>query len=310
MDISTGIIKQITKWCEIVASLALEKEEKVTVLSITTHPPEHWRTVEAADPTILATLEQNMTRLLSEIHGRRRTEEKKQMSKAVQVREASRELGKVARVIKSFLGTQSERYTMTYIQTSKGRVVTGEEKIHNMVRAYFNKWFAMPDETKTSSLHVSESWHKAVDSEEAFVEATEASGVPEHLWREIYPALRAQTYPEANASRMAKLNQVPSLEEFRAAIAGLPTNSASGPSGLTYNMMKRWPLSVLTAAHRALVAQWTELHIPDGGGGNAWNRCRKATDTLPALKDLRPLVMLEALRNVWTKIILPRITSV
>ena len=107
-------------------------------------------------------------------------------------------------------------------------------------------------------MHVSESWHEAVDSEEAFIAASETTGVPEHLRREIYPALRAQTYPEANAAMTITLNQVPSFAEFRAAIASLPMNSASGPTGLTFNMMKRWPMSVLEEAHRALVAQWTE----------------------------------------------------
>ena len=60
-----------------------------------------------------------------------------------------------------------------------------------------------------------------------------------------------------------KFNSVPTMEEFRAATASLPPNSAAGTTGLTYNMMKRWPLSVLTEAHRALVAQWTELYITE-----------------------------------------------
>ena len=55
----------------------------------------------------------------------------------VAVREASREMGKSRRVIKSALGTQTERYTMAYIKTAEGRVVADEKEIHNMVTAYF-----------------------------------------------------------------------------------------------------------------------------------------------------------------------------
>ena len=88
---------------------------------------------------------------------------------------------------------------MTYIKTPEGRVVSDEEEMHNMVTAHFNEWFAMPEYIKTSSLHVSESWHEAVDSEEAFVAATESTGAPEHLRREIYPALGLHTYRQTNA---------------------------------------------------------------------------------------------------------------
>ena len=58
---------------------------------------------------------------------------------------------------------------MTYVKTVEGRVVSGEKEIHNMVTAHFNEWFAMPKYAKASSLHISESWHDAVGSVEAFV---------------------------------------------------------------------------------------------------------------------------------------------
>ena len=95
-----------------------------------------------------------MKKLQSEMHGRKRLKERKQMCKAVQLREASRELGKVGRVINSILGNQSKKCTMQYIKTQEGRVVTDEEEIHNMVTAHFNEWFAMP--ANAAGLHVSE----------------------------------------------------------------------------------------------------------------------------------------------------------
>ena len=105
-------------------------------------------------------------------------------------------MGKAGRVIKSVQGIQTERFNMTYIRATEDRVVVDDEEVHNMVTAHFNEMYAMPEDAKTPN------------------------GVPEHLRREIYPALRAQTYPEANAA-MIKLNQVPSLDEIRAAIASL-----------------------------------------------------------------------------------------
>lgn len=79
--------------------------EKEAALSITTHPMAYWRTVDASDPTILLTVESDMVNLYAQMKGRKRTEKRKQVNKAVAVREANREMGKVGQVIKSVLGT-------------------------------------------------------------------------------------------------------------------------------------------------------------------------------------------------------------
>ena len=75
-------------------------------------------------------------------------------------------------------------------------------------------------------------------------------------------------------------------------------------------MMKRWPPLVVEEAHAALVAQWNEKHIPEWWRWKWLAPLPKTKDTLPSLADLRPLCLLEALRKVWTKIVLARITSV
>ena len=71
----------------------------------------------------------------------------------------------------------------------------------------------MPEYANGLSLHVSESWHEAVDSEEA------STGVSKHQRSEIYPALRLHTLPEANVAMMAKFLIMLSIKEFMAAIA-------------------------------------------------------------------------------------------
>ena len=76
----------------------------------------------------------------------------------------------------SFRDADKEVYHDVYKDTGRA----GGVRIHNMVTTHFNEWFAMPEYAKASSLHVPESWHEAVGSEEAFVAATEMTGVPEH----------------------------------------------------------------------------------------------------------------------------------
>ena len=235
---------------------------------------------------------------------------RKRINRAVAIREASREAGKLGRVIKSVLGTQTERFIMTYIRTPEGDILTDELEIHELVTQHFNEWFAIPEFAQNSLLHMSPTWHTSVDSEEAFLEATSTSGVPEELRRKLYPSLRHDAYPQANAEMRASFASPPTLEEFTHAIKNLPTNSASGPTGLTYNMMKRWSPQVVEAAHRALNVQFKEMHIPEWWRWKWLAPLPKTQDPIPALADLRPLVLLEALRKVWTKIIVGRMTKV
>ena len=91
-----------------------------------------------------------------------------------------------------------------------------------MVTNHFNEWFAIPDYAKTCSLHMSPTWHSAVDSVEAFLEETETSEVPEDLRRKLYPSLRHDAYPQANAELRATFAISPTLQEFTQAKFSLP----------------------------------------------------------------------------------------
>ena len=122
--------------------------------------------------------------LRSEIH-KRKHDVIKTINKAVAIREASRVSRDSRLFYQSVLGTPTERYTMTYFKTPDGRVVSDEKDI--------NKQFAMPEYAKASSLHVSEPWHEAVESEEAFLVATASSGVFEELRKDLDPDLLLET---------------------------------------------------------------------------------------------------------------------
>ena len=115
----------------------------------------------------------------------------------------------------------TERFLMTYIKTSAGTILTDEALIHEMVTKHSNDWFAIPDYAKTSSLHISPTWYTAVDSVDAFLEATETSGEPADLYRKLYPSLRHDAYPRANAELRATFAVPPTIEEFTYAIASL-----------------------------------------------------------------------------------------
>ena len=101
----------------------------------------------------------------------------------------------------------------------------------------------------------------------------------------LYPSLRHDANPQTNAELRASFTVPPTPEKFIQAISRLPTNSEAGPTGLTYNMRKRWSPKVVEVAHRALNVQFKDMHIPK------WWRLKwlaplpKTQDHIPALTD-------------------------
>ena len=115
-------------------------------------------------------------------------------NRAVAVHEASREAGKLGRLIKSVLGTQTKRFVMTYIKSADGIIVSDEVLIHDMVTKHSNEWFAVPEYSKTSPLHISPTWRPAVDSVDAFLEATETSCQRSYTGSYTHPCVLMRTH--------------------------------------------------------------------------------------------------------------------
>ena len=99
----------------------------------------------------------------------------------------------------------------------------------------------------------------------------------------------------------------PTFDEFQRHLKSAKKGSAGGMSGLTYDMMKCWPLQLLKAVHADLVELWDSDIIP-----TSWN-CRWVQlipkKDEPGLSDLRPLCLLEVMRKVWAKTFVSRIND-
>ena len=96
LEISAGIINEVSKWCSVVTEIQLSREERDTIQGISTYPPSFWRTIKATGPTMLLTLELNMAVLRLTLHRMRRADRRKQINKAVVIKEASKEAGNSA----------------------------------------------------------------------------------------------------------------------------------------------------------------------------------------------------------------------
>jgi hypothetical protein len=107
------------------------------------------------------------------------------------------------------------------------------------------------------------------------------------------------------------LSTPPSFEVFSQSINSLPNASAGGISGLTYNQLKAWPDCALRAAYSALSAQWYSHQIPAFFKLKWLVPLSKLKEPgTPTLLQLRPIVLIEVLRKIWTNIVIQRIKTV
>ena len=90
----------------------------------------------------------------------------------------------------------------------------------------------------------------------------------------------------------------PTLDEFKAAVSHHKGSTAPGATGLTHNMVKGWPDSVISRVHELLTLAFA-------GPTPTWLQwgllCPKPKDPSVSitLDGLRPLMLLEVLRKIW-----------
>ena len=307
-DAASDILRIANRWEASVMDLKLPISEKRKILSSTGRDPSFWRTLSGTTH-LVRFIGEDIPRVTSMIHGRKRQEMRVQINQHVARREQFLATGQLGRVIKSVLDTGKGTFPMTHIRV-EGRLVQEEAAVHNTITTFFADWFAVPP-TAATPLHTSPCWHAALDSEEAFLMATAATLVPEELRKELYAALVLEAYPQASLAMQDAFRLPFTLEEFERTIKKLGTGKSAGPTGLTYNMMKKWPQEVVVAVHGALSVMWSEHHVPTWWKWRWLVPISKRKDgAIPTLTDLRPLCLLESLRKVWCQMLLGRVTRV
>ncbi len=100
-------------------------------------------------------------------------------------------------------------------------------------------------------------------------------------------------------------NYIPSYEEFEEAITRMNPNSTGGISGLTYFMVQKWEKRIKTKIFEKLREFWIRPEVPEGRGDSMLAPIPKVQD--PTLSELRPLMLFEVLRKIWTGMIMDKI---
>ena len=112
VDAFSGIIRIVNHWEGVVKALGCPPAETNEILE-EFHAPSYWRIISPYDPQLIPSVDAEITAHRAAMHGRKRNDMRKCINRWVAIPEASREAGKLGRVIKSVLGTQTERFLMT-----------------------------------------------------------------------------------------------------------------------------------------------------------------------------------------------------
>ena len=121
--------------------------------------------------------------------------------------------------------------------------------------------------------------------------------VKDALWASMQTTSSKLT-GDQRAELANKLQQPPSLEEFVQRLIKPRGGPTAGLTGLTYNMMAEWPEEVMRAVHESLCRMHADGSTPLHWKNKALLPMPKVAN--PTLEQLRPLMLIEVLRKVWT----------
>ena len=111
---------------------------------------------------------------------------------------------------------------------------------------------------------------------------------------------------EEGRKEAEKLDEyTPTLDEFKEYITKMNPHSTGGISGLTYYMVLKLDDRVKEKIYDELKDKFIKKEIPEGWGDCFLAPIPKVTD--PTLADLRPLMLFEVLRKIWTEVIMGKI---
>jgi hypothetical protein len=243
--------------------------------------------------------------LRKQLHGKERSKMRAEINDYVNKMEENRKAGLLGRVIKPLLGTMRDPFSMETVM-DKEVMITDPKVIAKLIKDHFFSWFR--DEKKASSQFPPGTplspWLEHDSTWEDFKTTHQDKRIPLELLELLWKA--SKTKDVATDFRNDDLITAPTLDELQAAIKHTKSFSTGGVSGLTNNMMKCWPVELVTQVHDALCKLWTDNRkIPNYFKWKWLVPIPKVNN--PSINDLRPLALVEVLRKAWIGIFVRRI---
>jgi len=281
-----------------------------SVLGTKSSTTGYWNTL--ATGPVEENCKAEIKRLSKLLHGRKRIDMRKASEGYTSWVEHQREIGKTGKVIKAVLGVHagrrhSDRVTPDSLTLPSQEVLGDPQQIHDAMTDHARQHFAVPPECNTP-FHLAKDWEPFVRDIDLFLESFKDSNIPERLLRIVHQALQPKPNAKAVHDELLRdLDCPPSLEEFKHGIRAAKTNSAPGPSGLSYNMAKAWPDTMVEYIYEKMSHFWIPTSPPESWNWKWLNYIPKVVSDNVKLPDLRPLMLIEVLRKLWSSHITSKI---
>jgi hypothetical protein len=179
-------------------------------------------------------------------------------------------------------------------------------KVNEKGTQYFGEWFERIEKERIRDQVLAATMEKKKGKE--FEELERTLGVPEGSIQHLSDGFKMKSISSEGEKEGADLSKyVPTLEEFLSIIDRMNPHSTGGISGLTYFMVQKWDERVKCRVYEQLKGYYLRKEIPKGWGDCLLAPIPKVAD--PTLEDLRPLMLFEVLRKIWTGLIMEKLRA-
>ena len=220
-----------------------------------------------------------------------------QISLACKAREQGRIDNKLKKLIASLTEKVHNNYGMETLNITSTKILTDPQAIYDNLTAWFKDWYSRSDYSG-QGIHSSPEWSSFYETRECYDKFMSDSTVPSDIQDLLWKSLRSKDKiltPALKAKLDKDLNTPPNLIQFTERIRKARGGMTGGMSGLTYNIMSKWPDSTIELIHTALCILMKAEDYPDFWKLK-WLVPIPKVDMNVGRGDLRPLMLIEVLR--------------
>ena len=311
-QVTSGIRHLCDLWKGHLSDMARSKAQLTHLLDLTDKGPDYWQEIP---PLFLYTdLTTEIKQLGKLLHGRRRAELRVTLHKIDSTRSRKRAGGTHLSECKRLLDRATPHWDMDELIDNTGNLHINGRTICEVATSHFNDWHSRKP-TATFGFHDPTCDHGLLLTDlNYFLLHHQSTGIPSPLLTRIWTSLNAPLARTAATTLINPLlqadiraiSETPTYTDFITALRAMPTKSAAGPSGLTYNMIASLPTDHLLALYQHLVILWEHRSTLPAWKWRELSPLPKLLENI-TINDIRPLTLIETACKVWVSIIINKI---
>ena len=243
--------------------------------------------------------------VIKKMQGRARSNYRKLLGANSRRIEHFRSIGKLKRVIPRIMAQDKTPFTFDSLILPGDTILTDPLAVHNRVAEHFDAWFTGPPQALTGIHDPDTDWTTILTDETTFRTHCRTRQVPEDLtdiiWRAVQTPQALPQIDDASNQISDALQAGVSWEEFRQHVTHMDTGTAPGWTGFTHAMMRSWPEPLMREVH-TILQRFGPTDAPEWWSYRLMSPIQKVQGST-SLDSLRPIMLLEVIRKVWTTLL-------